>query len=194
MGDEQSIQFLSFNFVAATFAYSRIVQGLIRSLSTFDSVVGDHHYLLVKIYGCGYYKDNLDIAAQTAEELLTNTEFVFLLLNIAIFKLSMKKCTSSQGKIDYSCKLMRKRGKKLVFFGNLKFPALVKPLPWFTGFINFYRQYLFGVAKQLIPLYQSVQTDIKFHLGQGHKDAIFDNNENLARAAKLTLRLPLPDQ
>ena len=39
-----------------------------------------------------------------------------------------------------------------------------------------------------------LQKDVKFALTQIHKDAVFDINENLTRAAKLSLRLPLPDK
>ena len=50
------------------------------------------------------------------------------------------------------------------------------------------------LAEKLVPLYKLLQKDIKFTLAQVHKDAIFDINQNLARAAKLSLRLPLPDK
>ena len=35
--------------------------------------------------------------------------------------------------------------------------------------------------------------DTKFQLTQVHKDTTFDINENLDKAAKFSLRLPLPD-
>ena len=41
---------------------------------------------------------------------------------------------------------------------------------------------------------QILQKDVKFELTQVHKDAMFDINENLANAAKMSLRLPLPDK
>ena len=50
------------------------------------------------------------------------------------------------------------------------------------------------LAEKLVPLYKVLQKDVKFALTQVHKDAIFDINQNLARAAKLSLRLPLPDK
>ena len=50
------------------------------------------------------------------------------------------------------------------------------------------------LAEKLVPLYNLLQKDVKFALTQVHKDAIFDINQYLARAAKLSLRLPLPDK
>ena len=46
----------------------------------------------------------------------------------------------------------------------------------------------------LVPLNKLLQNDVKFALKQVHKNAIIDINENLAGAAKLSLRLPLPDK
>ena len=39
-----------------------------------------------------------------------------------------------------------------------------------------------------------MQKDVKFALTQVQKDATFDINQNLARAAKLSLKLPLPEK
>ena len=41
---------------------------------------------------------------------------------------------------------------------------------------------------------QAATKNVKFQLTQQHKDLIFEINENLAGAAKLSLRLPLPDK
>ena len=64
----------------------------------------------------------------------------------------------------------------------------------YIGFVQFYRQYIPGLAEKLVPLYKLLQKDVKYELTQIHKDAIFDINENLANAAKMSLRLPLPDK
>ena len=69
----------------------------------------------------------------------------------------------------------------------------MKSLQRYIGFVQFYRQYIPRLAEKLVPLYKLLQKDVKFQLTQVHKDAIFDINENLANAAKMSLRLPLPD-
>ena len=50
------------------------------------------------------------------------------------------------------------------------------------------------LVEKLIPLYQLLQKDIKFLLTLLHKNTFLDINENVAKAAKYSLRLPLPDQ
>ena len=70
----------------------------------------------------------------------------------------------------------------------------MKSLQRYLGLVQFYRQYLPRLAAKLVPLYQLLQQNVKYELTQVHKDAIFDINENLANAAKMSLRLPLPDK
>ena len=70
----------------------------------------------------------------------------------------------------------------------------MKSLQRYIGFVHFYRQYIPRLAEKLVPLYTLLQKDVKFQFTQVHIDAIFDINENLANAAKMSLRLPLPDK
>ena len=62
------------------------------------------------------------------------------------------------------------------------------------GFVNYYRQQIPKLTEKFFSLYQLLQKDTKFKLTQVHKHAIFDISENLAKVAKLSLRLLLPDQ
>ena len=70
----------------------------------------------------------------------------------------------------------------------------MKSLQRYISSVNFYRQYIPRLAKKLIPQYQLLRENIKFQLTQIHKDAFFDINRKLAKAVKLSLRMPLPDQ
>ena len=80
------------------------------------------------------------------------------------------------------------------FFKNLKLPTSVKSLQRYIGFVQFYRQYIAKLAEKLVRLYKRLQKDVKFALTQVHKNALFDINENLTRAASFSLRVPLPDK
>ena len=80
------------------------------------------------------------------------------------------------------------------FLKTIKTPTSVKSLQRYIGFVQLYRQYIPRLAKKLTPMYKLLQKNIKFQLTQQHKDLIFEINENLAKAAKLSLRLPLPDK
>ena len=193
MADELSIQLLAFNFGSRTFAYLGLAQGLNRSLSAFNSTIREYLDTLIKADKCAQYVDDIGIAANNVDELVLKIEAVFQQIQKAGLKLSMSKFTFGHPKIEFLGKsITTKRIGK--FLNNLKLPTSVKSLQRYIGFVQFYRQNIPMLVEKLVPLYKLLQKDVKFALTQVHKDAIFDINQNLARAAKLSLRLPLPDK
>ena len=200
MADEQSVQLLAFNFGSRTFAFLRLAQGLNRSLSAFNSTVREYLDHLVKADKCAQYVDDVGITANTAEELVNNIEAVFTKIRQAGLKLSMAKCAFGHPKIEFLGRSITTKGIAPIeekidkFLENIKLPTSVKSLQRYIGFVQFYRQCIPRLAEKLVPLYKVLQKYVKYELTQIHKDAIFDINENLANAAKMSLRLPLPDK
>ena len=80
------------------------------------------------------------------------------------------------------------------FLNNIKLPTSVKSLQQYIGFVQFYRRYIPKLAEKLVPQYKLIPIDVKDELTQVHKDAIFDINETVASAAKMSLQMPLPDK
>ena len=200
MADEQSVQLLAFNFGSRTFAFLRLAQGLNRSLSAFNTTVREYLDPLVKADKCAQYVNDIGIAANTVEELVNNIEAVFTKIRQASLKLSMAKCAFGHPEIEFLGRSITTIGTATIeekiekFLKNIKLPTSVKSLQRYIGFVQFYRQYIPRLAEKLVTLYKLLQKDVKYELTQIHKDAIFDINENLANAAKMSLRLPLPDK
>ena len=65
MADQQSTEFLAFNFSSRTFAYRRLAQGLSRSPSVFSSFVREYLHPVIKADQCAQYVDDIGIAANT---------------------------------------------------------------------------------------------------------------------------------
>ena len=200
MADEQSVQLLAFNFGSRTFTFLRLAQGLNRSLSAFNSTVREYLDPLVKADKCAQNVDDIGIAANTAEELVNNIESVFTKIRQAGLKLSMAMCAFGHPELEFLGRRITTKGIAPIedkidkFLKNIKLPTSVKSQQRYIGFVQFYRQYIPRLAEKLVPLYKLLQKDVKYELTQIHKDAIFDINENLANAAKMSLRLPLPDK
>ena len=190
MADEQSIQF---NFGSRTFAYLRLAQGLNRSSFAFNSTIREYLDTLVKADKCAQYVDDIGIAANNVDELVLNIKAVFQQLQKAGLMLSMSKCAFGHPKIEFVGTSITSKGIAPLedridkFLNNLKLPTSVKSLQRYIGFVQFYRQYIPMLAEKLVPLYKLLQKDVKFALTQFHKDAIFDINQNLARAARQTV-------
>ena len=200
MGDEQSIQLLSFNFGSRTFAFLRLAQGLNHSLSAFTSVVREHLDPLVKADRCAQYVDDIGMAANTPDELIELLELVFQQLTKAGLKLSINKCEFGQQQIEYLGKSISSTGiapieKRITdYLKKIKPPNSVKILQRYLGFVNFYRSYNPRLADKTAILHELIKKDTTFKLEQRHKDVIFDLNESLLKDTKLSLKLPLPDK
>ena len=155
---------------------------------------------VVKADRCAQYVDDIGIAAHTVDELVTNIEMVFQQFLKAGLKLTMSKCAFGHPKIDFLGKTISSKviapieSKVDSFLKKMKLLTSVKSLQRYIGFVQFYRQCIPRLAEKLVPLYTLLQKDTKFELKQSHKDSIFEINENLAKAAKLSLRLPLLDK
>ena len=154
----------------------------------------------VKADKCAQYVDDIGITAHTVEELLSNIEAVFQQIQKAGLKLSMSKCAFGHPQIDFLGRSITSKGVAPLegkiddFLKKIKVPTSVKSLQRYIGFVQFYRQYIPRLAENITPLYKLLQKDVKLQLTHQHKDTTFENNENLAKAAKLSLRLPFPDK
>ena len=80
---------LAFNFASRTFAYRRLAQGLSRALSAFSSFMREYLDRVIKADQCAQYVDDIGIAANDAEHLLTNLRATFQCIREAGLKLSM---------------------------------------------------------------------------------------------------------
>ena len=169
-------------------------------MSAFTSVVREYLDPLVKADRCDQYVDDIGIAAHTPEELITNLEFVFQQLDKAGLKLNMGKCEFGQKQIEYLGKTISSTGiapieKRVTdYLSKLKPPNSVKSLQRYLGFVNFYRSYILRLAHKTCCLHELIKKDVPFKLSQQHKDAIFEINESLLKATKVSLKLPLPDK
>ena len=132
--------------------------------------------------------------------MIENLELVFQQLSKAGLKLSMNKCEFGQQQIEYLGKTSSSTGivpieKRITeYLKKLKPHNSVKALQRYLGFVNFYRSYIPRLADKTAVLHElDTILDTIFKLEQRHKDVIFDINESLLKATKLSLKLPLPD-
>ena len=77
MAEEHPVQLLAYNFRSRTFAYLRMAQGLNRSLSAFNSTVGEYVDALVKADKGADYVNDLGIAAHNVGDLWSDIGTVF---------------------------------------------------------------------------------------------------------------------
>ena len=101
MADQRSIEMLAFNFASRTFAYRRLAQGLCRSLSAFSCFMREYLDKVIKADQCAQYVDDIGIAANDADHLITNLRATFKCIQEAGLKLTMHKCHFGAKEIDF---------------------------------------------------------------------------------------------
>ena len=76
------------------------------------------------------------------------------------------------------------------YLKKLKPPNSGKHPQRYLGLVNFYRSYIPRFADKTAVLHKLTKKDTILKLEQRHKDVIFDINESLLKATKLSLKLP----
>ena len=83
---------LAFNFASRRFAYHRLAQGLGRAHSVLSSFIRDFLGKVIKADQCAQYVDDIGIAANDAEQPITNLRATFQCIREAGLNLTMNKC------------------------------------------------------------------------------------------------------
>ena len=101
MADQRSVKMLEFNFASRTFAYRRLAQSLIGSVSAFSSFKREYLELVVKADQCAQCVNDTGIAAKTATELIRNIRAVFKCNGQAGLKLTIEKCHFGVRQVEF---------------------------------------------------------------------------------------------
>ena len=132
MADQRSIEMLAFKFASRTFAYRRLAQGLSRALSAFSTFMQEYLDKVIKADQCAQYVDDIGIAANDANHLITNLKATFECIRKAGLKLTMHKCHSGATEIEFLGRTITPEGVKpqkeriTNFLEQTKFPKSKK--------------------------------------------------------------------
>ena len=153
--DQRSVEMLAFNFACRTFAYKRLAQGLSRPVSAFSSFMRKYLDPVVKADQCAQYVDDIGIAANNATDLTRNIRAVFKCIRKPGLKLTIEKCHFGVRQVEFLGRTVSSEGvlpqshKIQKFLKNLRFPKSKKALQRYLSFVNYYRNYIPGMAEKL---------------------------------------------
>ena len=170
MADQRSIEMLAFNFASRTFAYRRLAQGLSRALSAFSSFMREYLDKVIKADQCAQYVDDIGIAANDADHLITNLRATFKCIQEAGLKLTMHKCHFGAKEYD--------------FLGQQRY----------LGFLNYYRNYVPRLSERLAPFYKMLKSDEKVLVSKELVQQFEEINKALNKCCDLALQQPIPNK
>ena len=200
MADQRSIQMLAFNFASRTFAYRRLAQGLSRSLSAFSSFMREYLDKVIKADQCAQYVDDIGIAANDVDHLMTNLRATFKCIQEAGLKLTMHKCHFGAKEIDFLGRTITPQGVKPQkqnvhnFLEKTKFPKSKKALQRYLGFLNYYRNYVPRLSERLAPFYKMLKSDEKVLVSKKLVQQFEKINRALDKCCDLALQQPIPNK
>ena len=200
LADERSIQLLAFNFSSRTFAFTRLAQGLSRSMSSFSSYMRKFLDPVITADKCFQYVDDIGLGAKSVDEMLAHLDDVFLHIRNSGLKLSVNKCQFGLDKIEFLGNTITPEGmaptleKVEKFLKDLPIPKNVRQVKRMIGFYQFYKAFLPGLAEKLLPFYQLLRSTNEFQLTDKHHETFEILKQDLKNACQMTLRLPIAEK
>ena len=114
---------------------------------------------------CVVYIDDILIFLRTQEEHEQHVKLILDRLRTAGLFANAKKCTFEQPEVEYLGYLLGLQGikmhpRKLETIVDWPAPASVKDVQSFLGFTNFYRRFIDGYARIVLPLNALTRKDV----------------------------------
>ena len=170
MADHRSVEMLAFNFANRTFAYRRLAQGLSTSVSAFSSFMREYLDPVEKADQCAQYVDDIGIAANKATDLTRNIRAVFQCIRNRGLKLTIGKWHLGVRQVEFPPRTISSEGvspqthKIQNFLNKLRLPKSKKVLQRYLGFVNFYGNYIPGMAEKLNPFYKFLKAEVPINI------------------------------
>ena len=198
MADQRSVEMLAFNFASRTFAYTRLAQGLSRSVSAFLSFMREYLDPVVKADQCAQYVDDIGIADNNATDITRISRAVFQCIRNAGLKLTVEKCHFGVKQVEFLGRTISSEGvspqshKIQNFLSKLRFLKSKKGLQRYLGFVNYYRKYIPRIAEKLNPFYKLLKAEVPINITSELKETFDSVNTALSDACQLALKQPIP--
>ena len=92
MADPLSVQLVSFNFASRTYAYTRLAQGLNKSVTEFSSFVSSYVDSCVAANICTQFMDDIGCGVETFDQMIPTLKQIFDCLRKSGLRLTLQRC------------------------------------------------------------------------------------------------------
>ena len=132
MADPLSVQLLSFNFASRTYAYTRLAQGLNKSVTGFSSFVRSNLDSCLAANLCTHFMDDIGYGVETFEQMVPTLRQIFDCLRKSGLRLTPHKCEIGIPSINFLGNTITSKGlqpekqKIQKLMNTIKLPTTVK--------------------------------------------------------------------
>ena len=136
MADPLSVQLLWFNFASRTYAYTRLAQGLNKSVTGFSSFVRSCLYSCLAANLCTQFMDDIGCGVETFEQMIPTLRQIFDCLRKSGLRLTPQKCEFGMPSINFLGNTITSKGLKpekekiKKFLNTIKVPTTAKQTRW----------------------------------------------------------------
>ena len=194
MVDPLSVQFLSFNFAARTYVYTRL-PGLNKSVTGFSSFVRSYLDSCLATNLCTQFMDDVGCGVETFEQMVPTFRQLFDCLRKSGLRLTPHNCEFGMTSINFLGNTMTPEGLKPEIekiekiLKTMKLPATVRQLRRLVGYVLFFRSFIPNLAQNLLLWYTLLRKDVEFALKDEHLKSFEVLKKDLLQATQTTLRL-----
>ena len=170
MADPLSVQLLSFSFASRTYAYTRLAQGLNKSVTGFSSFVTSYLDSCLAANLCTQSMDDIGCGVETFEQMILTLRQIFDCLRKSGLRLTPQKCDFGMPSKNFlgneitSKGLQPEKEKIQKFLNTIKLPTTVKQVERLVGFTLFFRSFFPNLAQNLMLWYELLRKDVEFLL------------------------------
>ena len=130
MADPLSVQLLPFNFASRTYAYTRLVQGLNKSVTGFSSFVRSYLDSCLAANFCTQFMDDIGCGVETFEQMVPTLRQIFDGLRKSGLRLTPHECEFGMTSINFlgntiTPKRLKPETDEEKFLKTMKLPATV---------------------------------------------------------------------
>ena len=155
---------------------------------------------VIKTNQCAQYVDDIGIAANNATHLKNNLRATFECIRTAGLKLMMHKCHFGANEIHFLGRTISPEGVRPQhprvrnFLEKTKLQNSKRTLRRYSGFLNYYRNYIPRLSEKLAPFFKLLKNDAKVMMTSDLLEYFTEIKKTLDRCCELALKLPLPNK
>ena len=195
MDDTLSVQLLSFDFSSRRYVYTRLAQGLSKSMTGFRSIVRSYLDSCLAANLCTQIMEDFGCGVETFEPMIPTLRQIFVCLTRPRRPLAPHECEFGLISLKFLGNTITLKGLKQEtdkvegILKTKKRPSTVRQVKLLVRFVLIFRYLLPNLEQVLMPCYKLLRKNVEYELEFDHLKNSDTIKKDLLKATKTTLRV-----